>query len=579
MKQMIRILCAGMALCLVLCGLASCAGEQPGGFLDGEIGSNADSNGGLMGAPSSKGEALMPSAPGADDSTADGDYVWGDVAEGDMPGESDISGKGDGMIGDSTGGSFEHQAGQLTGAEWNDNDRFEAFWAKINGQERGWYEIASKWKLVASRRIHVRVSCEGNPVPFANVVLYDGLGKSLYRAVSDASGDAYLFYDLDRSAVQEPPSCVTVTGRDGQSTTYELSGNEGEITVELASTTTISKLDVMFMIDTTGSMGDELEYLKAEMGDVIRRVADECNVKVRTSVNFYRDRGDEYELRYFDFREDVDEVVSFLAKQRAAGGGDYEEAVDTALDYAINQARWDEDAVKLVFLVLDAPPHYNADALRSITNSIRKAAEMGIRIIPVASSGVDTTCQVLFRTWAVLTGGTYTYLTDHSGIGGSHQKPDVEEQNVELLNNMLVRIIKEYVEGTRWDLIAPVDPHKYDCEGIEQAVASEIKIAYCRFTCEKNYGGDLRFEPSDMFVTRYEGKIGECHIVMMGGDEIDYNTAERSEEVAGYTLWFSDGQPVYAYHGGSFYTIGEAFEAGLLSREDVYKISTIFSPG
>jgi hypothetical protein len=38
-------------------------------------------------------------------------------------------------------------------------------------------------------------------------------------------------------------------------------------------------------------------------------------------------------------------------------------------------------------------------------------------------------------------------LTDHSGIGGSHDKPDVEEVNVELLNNMLVRIIKEYVEG------------------------------------------------------------------------------------------------------------------------------------
>jgi hypothetical protein len=203
----------------------------------------------------------------------------------------------------------------------------------------------------------------------------------------------------------------------------------------------------MFMIDTTGSMGDELEYLKAEMGDVIRRVASESNVSVRTSVNFYRDKGDEYELRYFDFRSDVDEVVSLLAKQRAAGGGDYEEAVDTALDYAINQARWDEDAVKLVFLVLDAPPHYTADTVRTINAAITKAAEEGIRIIPVASSGVDTTCQVLFRTWAVMTGGTYTYLTNHSGIGGSHDKPDVEEETVELLNNMLVRIIKEYVEG------------------------------------------------------------------------------------------------------------------------------------
>jgi hypothetical protein len=176
-------------------------------------------------------------------------------------------------------------------------------------------------------------------------------------------------------------------------------------------------------------------------------VASESNVSVRTSVNFYRDKGDEYELRYFDFRSDVDEVVSLLAKQRAAGGGDYEEAVDTALDYAINQARWDEDAVKLVFLVLDAPPHYTADTVRTINAAITKAAEEGIRIIPIASSGVDTTCQVLFRTWAVMTGGTYTYLTNHSGIGGSHDKPDVEEETVELLNNMLVRIIKEYVEG------------------------------------------------------------------------------------------------------------------------------------
>jgi hypothetical protein len=196
-------------------------------------------------------------------------------------------------------------------------------------------------------------------------------------------------------------------------------------------------------------MGDELEYLKAEMGDVIRRASGEDNISVRTSVNFYRDKGDEYELRYFDFREDVDEAVSLLAKQSAAGGGDYEEAVDTALDFAINQARWDENAVKIMFLVLDAPPHYDAKTVSSINASIQKAAEMGIRIIPVASSGVDTTCQVLFRTWAAMTGGTYTYLTDHSGIGGSHQKPDVESEEVMPLNDLMVSIIQEYLYGSQ----------------------------------------------------------------------------------------------------------------------------------
>jgi len=580
MKRMIRVMSALLALCFALASLAACAAKQPSnGFVDGEVGTNADSNSsfwdGVMGAPSMKDEALKPEAPG------DGAYggAMDDVADGEVA-EGAPSGGASGSHGGMGGGtSFEQQAGQLTGSEWNDNDHFDAFVEKLEGQGLGWYDIAAKWNLVASRRIHVRVKNGDGPVALAGVVLQDTQGEVLYTAVTDADGDAYLFYDLNRSAVMKTPARITVTGRDGKSVTHQLTGNERTVTVELASATAITKLDVMFMIDTTGSMSDELEYLKAEMGDVIRRVAGECNVTVRTSVNFYRDKGDEYELRYFDFREDVDEAVKLLAKQYAAGGGDYEEAVDTALDYAINQARWDDEAVKLVFLVLDAPPHYNVETIRSITASIKKAAEAGIRIIPVASSGVNTTCQVLFRTWAALTGGTYTYLTDHSGIGGSHQKPDVEEQNVELLNNMLVRIIKEYVEGGKQeDLIAPVGPHKNDCANIDQAIASEIKIAYCKFTCEKNYGGDLRFEPSDMIITRYEGKIGECHIVMMAGDEIDYGAAIREEEVAGYTLWFSDGQPVYAYHGGSFYTIGEAFEAGLLSREDVYKISTIFSP-
>jgi hypothetical protein len=234
-----------------------------------------------------------------------------------------------------------------------------------------------------------------------------------------------------------------------------LEADTDSITLALEASSAPLKLDVMFMIDTTGSMGDELEYLKAEMGDVIRRAAGEQNVPVRTSVNFYRDEGDAYELRYFDFREDVDEAVSLLAKQSAAGGGDYEEAVDTALDFAMNQARWDEDAVKIMFLVLDAPPHYDAKTVASINASIRKAAEMGIRIIPVASSGVDTTCQVLFRTWAAMTGGTYTYLTDHSGIGGSHQKPDVEHEEVMPLNDLMVSIIKEYLYGYQTS-IAPV---------------------------------------------------------------------------------------------------------------------------
>ncbi len=242
-----------------------------------------------------------------------------------------------------------------------------------------------------------------------------------------------------------------MSAQDGKTATVDAAAgvteavqNNTVLAVELAAENAPIKLDVLFMIDTTGSMSDELEYLKAELGDVIQRVASESNVSVRTSVNFYRDKGDQYELRYFDFRSDVNEAVKALAQQSASGGGDYPEAVHTALNHAICTQKWDEDAVKLMFLVLDAPPHEDAVKIETINAAIRQAAEMGIRVIPVASSGVDTTCEVLFRSWAALTGGTYTYLTDHSGIGGSQAQPDVEEVEVEMLNEMLVRIIKEY---------------------------------------------------------------------------------------------------------------------------------------
>jgi hypothetical protein len=444
---MIRCLAYLLVLVLCLSTLFACsAPETPSNTpLDGEVGTNTDANkgesfwDGIFGGGFKDESMAAPDASApmeSPDAEYDGDWDDSFVA-------------GDGVIAPEGGGNgFEQQAGQLTGSEWNDNDHFEEFIEKINGQSNGWYEIASKWNQVATKRIHVRVhNGEEQAVHLAVVTLLGADGDVLWTAVTDADGDAYLFYGVSPTVASAEPTSIQVVARDGKTLRYQMAEGETEVVLVLEATTAVIKLDVMFMIDTTGSMGDELEYLKAEMGDVIRRVASESNVSVRTSVNFYRDEGDEYELRYFDFREDVNEAVSILAAQRAAGGGDYEEAVDTALDYAINQARWDEDAIKLMFLVLDAPPHHNAETVAKITDAVRKAGEQGIRIIPVASSGVNTTCQVLFRTWATMTGGTYTYLTDHSGIGGSHDKPDVEEENVELLNNMLARIIKEYVEG------------------------------------------------------------------------------------------------------------------------------------
>ena len=75
---------------------------------------------------------------------------------------------------------------------------------------------------------------------------------------------------------------------------------------------------------------------------------------------------------------------------------------------------------------------------------MKTAAEQGIRIIPVASSGVDGETEFLLRSWALMTGGTYIFITNDSGIGGGHKEAEVGEHTVEFLNECMIRVACEY---------------------------------------------------------------------------------------------------------------------------------------
>jgi hypothetical protein len=103
--------------------------------------------------------------------------------------------------------------------------------------------------------------------------------------------------------------------------------------------------------------------------------------------------------------------------------------------------------VKLCFFVLDAPPHTNQEIKgidAQMLTYVKDAAKEGIRMIPLAASGVNTETEFLLRSWAAMTGGTYTFLTDHSGYGDSHLEPTIGEYKVEALNELMIRVISEY---------------------------------------------------------------------------------------------------------------------------------------
>ncbi|MCA9588602.1 MAG: VWA domain-containing protein [Myxococcales bacterium] len=180
------------------------------------------------------------------------------------------------------------------------------------------------------------------------------------------------------------------------------------------------KLDISLVIDTTGSMGDELAYLQRELDAITARIKrDYPSAEQRWSLVLYRDNGDAYTVRWFNFRADVADYRTKLAQQAAAGGGDYAEATDQAIDIA-QRLQWRRDAqtARLVFWVADAPHH--AETTARLAASVRSARVKGIHVYPVASSGVDEVTEASMRSIAQLTGGRNalpTRLTHRAACG------------------------------------------------------------------------------------------------------------------------------------------------------------------
>lgn len=200
-------------------------------------------------------------------------------------------------------------------------------------------------------------------------------------------------------------------------------------------------------------MGDEISYLKTELNNVIQQVKDSNpQLSVKLGSVFYRDKGDDYPTRKSDLSFDVSKTTRFIQEQAAGGGGDFPEGVDDALDVAINDIQWSDTVLtKIIFLVLDAPPHESQDKINRLQALIAKAAAKGIKIVPVTASGIDKSTEYLMRSWALATNGTYVFLTNHSGIGDKHIEPTTDSYEVEKLNDLLVRVFHQFTSVVSCD--------------------------------------------------------------------------------------------------------------------------------
>ena len=333
-------------------------------------------------------------------------------------------------------------AGKLTAGEVNDFSKWN-YWQDIAVPILDQYK--ETWKFFPDKRVSVQLTnFDNNPIIGKKLKLINDNNETVWESVTDNRGNVELWIS----------SLTTQKNMFGNYRIEDEFGNvlsqnakefrNGQNLIKINESCTKKRaLDLVFVVDATGSMGDEINYLKSELLDVLKKVESSLkNTNVRYGSVFYRDHGDDYITRKFDFSHNAENLIDFIKKQNAKGGGDRPEAVVEAVESSVDELSWSNgNTTKIMFLLLDAPPHLSDENIERLHQKIKLASKKGITLIPIAASDTDKQTEYLMRTFALLTNGTYTFLTNDSGIGNNHIKPTASEYEVEKLNDLLLRLI------------------------------------------------------------------------------------------------------------------------------------------
>ena len=158
-----------------------------------------------------------------------------------------------------------------------------------------------------------------------------------------------------------------------------------------------ARVEVAFVLDTTGSMGDLIAGAKAKIWSIASTVVDaNPDADIAMALVAYRDRGDDYVVKATPLSEDIQGLYGKLVKLEADGGDDTPESVNAALDKAISGLQWSagDDVKRIVFLVGDAPPHMDYAQERQYPAILKTAAAHNIVVNTVQAGDMPETTQI-----------------------------------------------------------------------------------------------------------------------------------------------------------------------------------------
>lgn len=337
-------------------------------------------------------------APGKESATAYG-YSEGAIAEDKAAGVSGSRGIADAEAPSESG---------LKAGYSDDNEQFNYF---VKFLEQYGKEVESYPLKIAERIVLTIRDSADKPVCNAEIAV-QAAGKTVATGRSYASG-AFNLYPLE---YPEARSYEVIVSYSGERKSIKIDrGGPRSVELRLDGVRKIAKetpLDILFVLDTTGSMGEEIERLQ-DMMEIIHDNVSAVTPKpaVRFGLVLYRDQDDAYVTRLVPFTADMDSFQAALDDIEADGGGDNPEDLQSALSDALTKMAWNRDGVRLAFVITDAEPHLDYGQSYTYASAARDAKAKGIKLYSVGTGGLPLQGEYILRQISQYTQARYIFLT------------------------------------------------------------------------------------------------------------------------------------------------------------------------
>ncbi len=300
----------------------------------------------------------------------------------------------------------EVSASPIRAGEWDDNANYREFQRYLGQVTQPIHAVD-----VRARRFLVVRDKSGKAVSRCPVTVTDDAQHAV-TLTTTASGRTILFpYAEGLTGKRFTASAGCVEGR--AQTTLALD-DDGDGTAELriagARREDARVVDVAFILDTTGSMSEEIASVKSTIQKVAKTLQS-SQLQVRIGMIEYKDRSDPFVTKAYAFTSDLGAFSAKIANIEAGGGGDLPEDMNAGIHAAMTELEWSSNAVaRMAFVIADAPPHLDYPNDPDYAVEMKTAAHRGIQLFGVAASGMDALGQAVLRQMAAYTGATEMFV-------------------------------------------------------------------------------------------------------------------------------------------------------------------------